>query len=173
MQTIVLGGGCFWCLEAVYQRVSGVSKVVSGYAGGFIDNPSYYDVCTGNTGHAEVVEITFDESVISLRGILEVFFATHDPTTENQQGNDRGTQYRSIIFYQTEFERKTIDVIVKEHSLLFSDPIVTQVEPAVEFWPAEGNHQNYYNDNTQQPYCQVVVGDKLKKLEQYLAKTKG
>ncbi len=169
MATIILGGGCFWCLEAVYQRVKGVSKVVSGYCGGAMENPDYKSVCNGTSGHAEVVQITYDESKITLAQLLDIFFTIHDPTTLNRQGNDIGTQYRSIVFYQSEPEKAVIEQTVQAAQEDYRDPIVTQVEPQQVFWPAEEHHHNYYNNNSSQPYCQVVVGQKVEKLYQYFS----
>jgi peptide-methionine (S)-S-oxide reductase len=162
-----LGGGCFWCVEAVFQRVEGVESVQSGYAGGRVQNPSYQEVCSGNTGHAEVVQITFNPSVVSYSELLEIFFTTHDPTTPNRQGNDVGTQYRSIILYhsndQLQVARQVIDDL--NHTEVFDDPIVTEVIEYSRFYKAETYHQNYYNNNKAQPYCTFVVAPKVKKLK--------
>ena len=160
-----LGGGCFWCLEAVYDELQGVEKVVSGYAGGHVDNPSYKQVCTGTTGHAEVVQLTYDPEKITFREILEVFFVIHDPTTLNRQGNDVGPQYRSAIFYHDETQKETADATIAEleETNAFSDPIVTEVAPLDTFYPAEAYHQDYYQNNRLQPYCQFVVKPKLAK----------
>lgn len=164
-ETITLGGGCFWCLEAVYQELQGVEKVVSGYMGGKSINPAYEDVCTGRTGHIEVVQVTFDPAVTSFREILAVFFVIHDPTTLNRQGNDTGTQYASAIFYHTEEQRAIAETLVREleDQKAFDDPIVTQIRPAETFYPAEGYHQNYYRDNPRKSYCMFVVAPKLEK----------
>jgi peptide-methionine (S)-S-oxide reductase len=171
MTIATLGGGCFWCLDAVYRRLRGVEQVVSGYAGGHVPNPSYRQVCDGTTGHAEVAQITFNPDVISFRELLEVFFATHDPTTLNRQGNDIGTQYRSIILYHTPEQQReateVIDELTREH--VFDDPIVTEVEPLGEFYPAEAYHQDYYERNTSQPYCRAVIGPKVAKMRKKFA----
>jgi methionine-S-sulfoxide reductase len=170
-QTIVLGGGCFWCLEAVFQQVDGVLSVTSGYSGGVIENPTYRQVCQGSTGHAEVVEVIFDDQAISLTEILEIFFVIHDPTTLNRQGADVGTQYRSVVFYQTKNEQMVIEKIIQsfKEKELYNDPIVTQVLPLEKFYPAEEYHQNYYQNNPNQGYCQVVINPKLSKLKQKFA----
>lgn len=161
------GGGCFWCTEAVFQKLRGVSKVVSGYAAGDTDAPTYEQICTGATGHAEVIQITFDPAVISFEDLLAVFFATHDPTTLNQQGADRGTQYRSIILAHNEAQQSAAEKMIEELNASgeFSSPIVTQVEPIPTFYPAEGYHQNYFNANPGQPYCMAVIPPKLAKLQ--------
>lgn len=164
-ETATLGGGCFWCMEAVYERLPGVISVTSGYAGGHIANPTYEQVCTGTTGHAEVTQITFDPAKISFAKLLEVFWQAHDPTTLNRQGNDEGTQYRSVIFYHDEKQR-----LIAEKSKLaaqndFSSPIVTEIVPFTKFYPAEDYHQGYYDDNTNAGYCRVVITPKLEKLE--------
>lgn len=163
MQRLVLGGGCFWCIEAVYSQVKGVKNAVSAYAGGARKNPSYENVCTGATGHAEVVDIEFDEKVISRGELLEIFFVVHNPTTLNQQGADRGTQYRSVIYYKDEEEQKIIlDAIAKaQHN--FKEKIVTEVSPLPEVYHAEAYHQRYYENNPYQGYCQVVIAPKLQK----------
>ncbi|MBN8731996.1 MAG: peptide-methionine (S)-S-oxide reductase MsrA [Acidobacteria bacterium] len=166
-----LAGGCFWCLEAVYQELDGVQSVVSGYMGGHVDNPTYQDVCTGSTGHAEVVQITYDESRLSFRDILEVFFAIHDPTTLNRQGNDVGTQYRSAIYcHNTEQETEARAIIEEfEKDGAFRAHLVTEVTPAESFWPAEKYHQSYFVNNPYQPYCMAVVSPKLSKFRQKFA----
>lgn len=163
-----LGGGCFWCLEAVFVEVRGVEQVDSGYAGGAVADPTYEDVCTGRTGHAEVVQLTFDPDVISYRELLEIFFAIHDPTTPNRQGNDVGTQYRSVIFYHSPEQQQTAQEVIGEltESQTFAAPIVTQVVPLDKFYKAETYHQNYFAQNPHQPYCQVVVAPKVTKLRQ-------
>jgi peptide-methionine (S)-S-oxide reductase len=160
-----LGGGCFWCLEAVFEQLRGVEKVESGYSGGTVDRPNYRQVCGGDTGHAEVVQVTFDPSAVSFREVLEVFFATHDPTTLNRQGADEGTQYRSAIFYHSEAQRETAGKLIAEleASGTWRDPIVTEVEPAKEFFKAEDYHQGYFRDNPAQPYCQAVINPKVAK----------
>src|SRR3984885_14853213 len=167
-----LAGGCFWCLEAVYDDMEGVLSVESGYMGGRQPNPSYHDVCTGRTGHAEVVQIAFDPSVTSFHDILEVFFAIHDPTTRDRQGNDAGTQYRSAIFYHSEEQRTAAELMIHElnASKVFSGPIVTEVQPASTFYRAEDYHQEYFANNPQQPYCAYVVAPKLQKFRHKFAK---
>ena len=171
MAIAVLGGGCFWCLEAVYDRLKGVTSVESGYMGGRVDNPTYQQVCGGNTGHVEVVRVTFDPQQISFAELLEVFFGIHDPTTLNRQGNDVGEQYRSVIFYESAEQKKeaeeTIAALNAKH--VWPDPIVTAVEPAQKFYVAEDYHQTYFANNASQPYCQLVVGPKVKKFEKTFA----
>ena len=164
-QTAVLGGGCFWCLEAVFDRLRGVQAVESGYAGGHDANPSYAEVCNGNTGHAEVVRISFDPGTVSFKDLLKVFFAIHDPTTKDRQGNDVGTQYRSVIFCQTPEQRAEAEAVIAEldRAKLWDDPIVTEVAEAATFYPAEGYHQRYFERNASQPYCQFVVAPKVAK----------
>jgi peptide-methionine (S)-S-oxide reductase len=162
-ETATLGGGCFWCLEAIFQDLKGVEKVESGYAGGASARPTYEDVCTGTTGHAEVVQITFDPAVISFQEILEVFFATHDPTTLNRQGADVGTQYRSAIFYHTPDQKSVAVQVMAQigHAGLWDGKIVTQVSPFTAFDRAEAYHQDYYRNHTGQPYCQMVIAPKV------------
>ncbi len=162
-ETITLGGGCFWCTEAVFDRVRGVIAVESGYANGHVDHPSYKAVCGGDTGHAEVLKVEFDPEVISLRQLLEIFFATHDPTTLNRQGNDVGTQYRSAIYYETDAQKHVIHDLLREmgQDKLFGAPIVTEVEPLRSYWPAEDYHQDYFLNNPHQGYCAFVVGPKV------------
>jgi peptide-methionine (S)-S-oxide reductase len=164
-----LGGGCFWCLEAVFEQVRGVDKVESGYAGGSAVNPSYRQVCSDTTGHAEVVQVTFDPAVISYREILEIFFAIHDPTTLNRQGMDEGTQYRSAIFYHSPQQQQTAQQLIDElnQADIWSRPIVTQVLPFPTFWKAEDYHQGYFRANPNQPYCQAVVGPKVAKFRKH------
>jgi peptide-methionine (S)-S-oxide reductase len=161
-----LGGGCFWCLDAVFGRLRGVIEVVSGYAGGRVNNPSYQAVCDGDTGHAEVVQFRFHPDQITYRELLDVFFAIHDPTTPNRQGNDVGTQYRSVIFTHSDLQAQTARQVIAElkASATFAKPVVTQVLPAPTFWPAETCHQGYFARNDRQPYCQIVVGPKVAKL---------
>jgi peptide-methionine (S)-S-oxide reductase len=161
-----LAGGCFWCLEAVFQRLRGVTKVVSGYAGGTVPNPSYEAVCTGATGHAEVTQITFDPAVISFRDLLDVFFTIHDPTTLNRQGGDEGTQYRSGIFYHSPEQKTEAERAIKELEAagVWDDPIVTEVVPLKTFYPAEDYHQDYYARNPSQSYCRAVIAPKVAKL---------
>lgn len=167
METITLGGGCYWCVEAVYENLKGVKSVVSGFSGGKILNPSYEEVCSGTTGHAEVVQITFDKNVTSLDEIFKVFFTVHDPTTLNRQGADKGTQYRSVIFYNDEEQKKEAQSIIAElkHAKVYENPIVTTLEPFTKFYKAEDYHQNYYANNKSQPYCQMVIQPKLEKFE--------
>ena len=164
-EVATLGGGCFWCLEAVYQEVKGVKKVVSGYAGGHVTNPSYQAVCAGTTGHAEVVQITFDPAVVSYLQLLEVFFTIHDPTTLNRQGADRGTQYRSAIYTHSQEQAEVAHAVIQrfEAEGIWKDPIVTEVTPLDHFYAAEAYHQNYYRTNPNQGYCQVVVAPKVAK----------
>ncbi len=170
-QTAVLGGGCFWCVEAAFNQLQGVQSVVSGYMGGRVPNPSYEQVCSGRTGHVEVAEITFDPAVISYEELLEVFFTVHDPTTLNRQGNDVGEQYRSVIFYRDEEQHETAKKVLAEltKERAFADPIVTTVEPASTFYPAEQYHQNYLANNPYQPYCIAVVSPKVKKIREKFA----
>lgn len=168
MQKAIVGGGCFWCIETLFRRLQGVDAVISGYAGGSVPHPSYREVCTGRTGHAEVVQITFDERIITYRDILEIFFEVHDPTTLNRQGGDVGTQYRSTIMpYNDEQEHLAIAVRA-ERQQTSENPIVTTIERPVTFYPAEDYHQDYFNDNGAQPYCQAVIAPKVRKfLVQY------
>lgn len=170
-ETATLGGGCFWCLEAVYELAEGVLDVRSGYAGGIRPNPTYEQVCSGTTGHAEVVQVRFDPDVISFREVLEIFFGIHDPTTLNRQGPDRGTQYRSAIFYESETQRDTARELIAElnDDGPWDDPIVTEVEPLDAFYEAEGYHQEYFRGNRFQPYCQVVVAPKVAKFRKRFA----
>ena len=165
--TITLGGGCFWCVEAVYEMLDGVVKVESGYSGGTVKNPSYREVCTGTTGHAEVAQITFDNSKTSFEEILKVFFTVHDPTTLNRQGPDVGTQYRSVIFYRNDNQRKISKSIIDDlnKNNVYSKPVVTQLEPYTVFYKAEDYHQDYYNQNKEAPYCRMVIQPKLEKFE--------
>lgn len=168
METAVLAGGCFWCVEAVFQQLNGVDHVESGYTGGSVINPTYEQVCEGNTGHAEVIKIWYDPAVVSFTELLEVFFKTHDPTTLNRQGADVGTQYRSAIFYRNEDEKKISEEIIAElnESGYYSDKIVTTLEPLKEYYAAEDYHQNYFKrKGDQNPYCQMVVKPKLEKFE--------
>lgn len=169
MEKILLGGGCFWCIEAAYSRVNGVVSAVSGYAGGKNPNPTYQQICTGATGHAEVVEVTFDESIISCEEILEIFFTIHNPTTLNAQGADVGTQYRSVIFYNSEEQKECAKKVVSTIKENFRDPIVTELSVAPEFYEAEAYHQNYFDLNPSQGYCQVVIAPKIEKLESKFA----
>jgi peptide-methionine (S)-S-oxide reductase len=164
-ETATLGGGCFWCLEAVYQEMAGIGSVRSGYAGGRRENPTYAQVSTGATGHAEVVQLTYDPGVVSFRSLLEVFFSIHDPTTLNQQGADIGTQYRSVIFWSSEDQEATARAMIGEIEAagIFPAPVVTEVAPLAAFYPAEDDHQNYFRDHPAQPYCQVVIDPKVRK----------
>jgi peptide-methionine (S)-S-oxide reductase len=165
-ETVTLAGGCFWCLEAAFEGLRGVVRVTSGYAGGHVADPSYAQVCGGTTGHAEVVQITFDPQVISFRELLEFFFSIHDPTTLNSQGADVGTQYRSAIFHHTSEQKAEAERMITElgASGVWDQPIVTEVKPFAEFYPAEEYHQQYYRKNPEQPYCQLVIAPKLAKL---------
>ncbi len=165
--SIILGGGCFWCLEAVFLNLKGVLKVKSGYSGGHVKNPGYREVCYGKTGHAEVLQVDYDPELIDQETILEVFFTFHDPTTLNRQGNDVGTQYRSIIFYNTQEEKETFQTYIDgPASEIWSDPIVTELKELEIFYPAEAYHDNYYNLNKGQGYCQFVISPKVNKLKQ-------
>jgi peptide-methionine (S)-S-oxide reductase len=165
MEKATFGAGCFWCVEAVFERLDGVSSVVSGYAGGNKANPTYEEVCTGQTGHAEVAQITFDPSKISYEKLLSIFWESHDPTTLNRQGADAGTQYRSAIFYHDERQRLAAEQSMAEARKEFDDPIVTEIVALKEFYPAENYHQDYYNNHKNAPYCALVIGPKLKKLK--------
>ncbi len=168
IQTAVFGGGCFWCTEAVFLRLKGVITVTSGYAGGSSEHPTYESVSMGNTGHAEAIQIEFDPAQISYQDLLDVFFHTHDPTTLNRQGNDSGTQYRSVILYQNEDQKQaaenSIARLTAEHA--FDQPIVTEVKALDKFYSAEAYHQQYYDNNQYQPYCQIVISPKLQKFEE-------
>ena len=170
-ETATLGGGCFWCLEAVYDQMEGVQSVESGYMGGHMANPDYRSVCTGTTGHVEVVQVTFDPAVTTYREILEVFFSTHDPTSRDRQGNDAGPQYRSVIFYHGDGQRDTAHQVIAavEAEGLWPRPIVTEVQPATTFYVAEDYHQEYFQNNPQQPYCAFVVSPKVKKFREKFA----
>ncbi|HMQ70445.1 MAG TPA: peptide-methionine (S)-S-oxide reductase MsrA [Ignavibacteria bacterium] len=170
LDSAILGGGCFWCIEAILNELKGVEKVESGYSGGNIKNPTYQEVCTGKTGHAEVVKITFDPEIISYGKLIEIFFHIHDPTTLNRQGNDVGTQYRSVIFYNSEAQKKTAEEVIKNisDSGLWSDPVVTVVEALEAYYPAEDYHQDYYNNNKEKSYCSIVIAPKIAKFyEEY------
>lgn len=170
-EVTTLGGGCFWCLEAVFDQLQGVEHVESGYAGGWVVNPTYHHVCSDNTGHAEVVQVTFDPQQISFRDILEVFFSIHDPTTLNRQGADVGTQYRSAIFYHSPEQKAAAEQMIKELTAAkaWRDPIVTEVKALKEFYMAEDYHQEYFANNARQPYCQVVVAPKVAKFRKHYA----
>jgi peptide-methionine (S)-S-oxide reductase len=176
VRTAVFGGGCFWCTEAVFQDLRGVRSVLPGYSGGTIANPSYQQVCTDTTGHAEVVAVTFDPREVSYRDLLGVFFATHDPTTLNRQGNDVGSQYRSVIFYEDDEQRREAEQAIAELELegVYGAPIVTQLEPLGAFYEAEPYHRNYFRNNPEQPYCSVVIAPKVAKFRQrYLDRLRG
>jgi peptide-methionine (S)-S-oxide reductase len=166
-EVATLAAGCFWCVEAIFQQLNGVEKVVSGYAGGKVKNPTYKEVCTGETGHAEVIQVYYDPKIISFENLLEVFFKTHDPTTLNRQGADVGTQYRSSVFYHNDEQKETASSIIKEldKSGAFDNKIVTLLEPFTEFYVAEDYHQNYFNENGNNPYCQMVVRPKVEKFQ--------
>ena len=170
-QTAVLAGGCFWCLEAVFDRIEGVTGVRSGYSGGDVENPTYEQVSTGTTGHAEAVELRFDPRKITYREILEIFFAMHDPTTRDRQGADVGPQYRSAVFFVDDRQRETARQVVREltEAGVFDAPIVTEIVPLERFWEAEAHHQDYYDRNTQQGYCRLVISPKLSRLRQKFA----
>lgn len=167
LDTITLGGGCYWCVEAVYENLNGVKSVVSGFSGGKTTNPTYKEVCTGETGHAECVQITYDKTITSLDEIFKVFFTVHDPTTLNRQGADEGTQYRSVIFYKNEEQKKAAQTIINalKKEKVYSSPIVTTLEPYTKFYKAEEYHQNYYENNKNKPYCRMVIQPKLEKFE--------
>jgi peptide-methionine (S)-S-oxide reductase len=174
-EVATLAGGCFWCLEAVFKDLRGVESVISGYSGGSLPNPTYHQVCAGTTGHAEVVQVTFDPRAVSFREILEVFFTIHDPTTLNRQGADAGTQYRSAIFYHSPEQREVAEQVIGELTAerLWPDPIVTEVTPLTEFYAAEDYHQDYFERNPYQPYCMVVVAPKVAKFrKKFLDKLK-
>lgn len=170
IETIVLGGGCFWCTEGIFQRVPGVVSVVSGYAGGTVENPTYEQVSTGRTGHAEVVKVEYDNSSEVLQKILDIFFVLHDPTSLNKQGNDVGTEYRSAVFFTTPEQEKMIADTINRIKGDYDKPIVTEVKPLDVFYMAEDYHQNYYNNNSNKPYCTLVIGPKLEKLNKILGK---
>ncbi len=162
-----LAGGCFWCLEAVYQNVKGVEQVVSGYSGGSVDNPTYDQLHKANTGHAEAVQITFDPEIISYKKLLEIFYTIHDPTTPNRQGPDAGEEYRSVIFYHDDKQKTIAEKVTKNFAAkVWSDPIVTQIAPLEKFWPAENYHQNFYENNKNVGYCQIVINPKLEKFRE-------
>ena len=166
-----LGGGCFWCIEAAFEELDGVESVTSGYAGGDVADPSYEAVCSGRTGHAEVVQVEYDPDVVSYRALLEVFFAVHDPTTEDREGPDVGSQYRSAVYYHDDEQRAVVESLVEalEAEGVYDDPIVTEVEPLDTFWTAEEHHQNYYEKNPDQPYCAVQIPPKLEKVREKFA----
>jgi peptide-methionine (S)-S-oxide reductase len=174
-ETATLGGGCFWCLEAVYLEMKGVLRVESGYMGGRIENPTYEQVCSGRTGHVEVVQVTFDPAVTTYRDVLEVFFGIHDPTTRDRQGNDVGTQYRSVIFYHNDAQRAAAEELIRELTVeeVFPAAIVTAVEPGAVFYKAEDYHQDYFRNHANQPYCAFVVAPKVKKFREKFAQRLG
>lgn len=175
LEVVTLGGGCFWCTEAIFTQLKGVEKVESGYSGGNLENPTYEQVSTGATGHAEAVQIAFDPGVISLEEVLQIFFSTHDPTTLNRQGPDVGTQYRSIIFYRDDQQKATAEQVMKEISeeKIYDAPIVTQLEPFKAFYPAEDYHRDYFKRHPEKAYCRLVIAPKIAKLrELYLSKLK-
>ena len=164
IQIATFGGGCFWCVEAVIQRLKGVKKLESGYSGGRFPNPTYKEVCGGLSGHAEVVQVTFDADTISYHDLITIFMTTHDPTTLNRQGADRGTQYRSVIYYHNDEQKEIIEQVMEELKDTFPDPIVTEVSPLGTFFVAEDYHQNYFNDNLAASYCRIVIDPKVQKL---------
>lgn len=168
-ETATLGGGCFWCTEAVFQELRGVQHIESGYTGGTVANPSYQQVCDGSTGHAEVTRITFDPAQVSYRELLEIFFTIHDPTTLNRQGNDIGTQYRSVIYYHDEAQRDTAHRVMAEMANVWDAPLVTELSPLGAYYPAESYHQNYYRQNPLQGYCAFVVAPKVVKFRKRFA----
>ncbi|HYZ33118.1 MAG TPA: peptide-methionine (S)-S-oxide reductase MsrA [Crenalkalicoccus sp.] len=170
-ETAVLGGGCFWCLDAVFRDLRGVSRVVSGYAGGHVSNPTYEQVCGKTTGHAEVVEVTFDPAELSYADLLRVFFTTHDPTTKDRQGNDVGPQYRSIILHGSEEQRATAEAVRDEIAAagIWPEPIVTEIVPLERFWPGEAEHQDYFARTPWNPYCQVIIAPKVRKFRKIFA----
>jgi len=175
IETAILANGCFWCTEAIFQQLKGVKSVTSGYTGGTVKNPTYKEICTGTTGHAEAIQIKFDTSIISYQEILEVFFSTHDPTTLNRQGYDVGSQYRSAIFYNSENQKDIAMSFIEDltNAAVFEKPIVTEVTASTIFYPAEDYHQNYYNNNKTQGYCVAVINPKLEKfMKQYQSKLK-
>lgn len=169
IQIATFGGGCFWCIDAAFRRVKGVLNVSSGYAGGEIENPSYQQICTGLTGHAEVVQLDFDSSIVSYNTLLKMFFTLHDATQLNRQGNDVGTQYRSVIYYHTEQQKAEAQTMIAALQKQIREPIVTELSPISNFYPAEQYHQDYYNENPNQGYCSILIAPKLEKFGQYFA----
>lgn len=167
-EVVTLGGGCFWCIEAIFEELEGVDRAESGYAGGWVDNPTYKEVCTGTTGHAEVVQVTFDPKVISLKEILKIFFTMHDPTTLNRQGPDVGTQYRSVIFYHSQEQKAIAEQVIEEiqTAKLWDAPIVTEIVPFKAFYKAEDYHQEYYKLNPGQAYCRIIIAPKIQKFRE-------
>lgn len=175
LEVATLGGGCFWCLEAIYNELKGIIKVESGYAGGTVPDPTYKQVCTGTTGHAEVIQITYNPNIITFKEILQIFFTMHDPTTLNRQGNDVGTQYHSTIIYHNKNQKQTAEQVIKEitQARIWNNPIVTQIEPYNIFYKAEEYHQEYYIKNPEQSYCRIIIVPKIAKLrKQYFDKLK-
>jgi len=168
-EVLTLGGGCFWCIEAIFDELKGVERVESGYSGGWVPNPTYRQVCTGTTGHAEAVQITFDPKVISLKELLEIFFTVHDPTTPNRQGPDVGTQYRSVIFYRNEEQKAVAEQVIKEieAAKIWDAPLVTELSPFQAFYKAEDYHQEYFKLNGEQPYCRFVIAPKVVKFREH------
>jgi peptide-methionine (S)-S-oxide reductase len=166
METATFAGGCFWCTEAIFQRLKGVISVISGYTGGSVENPTYEQVCSGTTGHAEAIQITFDPAIISFETLLEVFFKLHDPTTLNRQGGDSGTQYRSAVFYHDEKQKLAVETMINQlnNQKLYPNPIVTKIEPYQKFYKAEEYHQDFYKNNAPNPYCTVIIDPKIRKL---------
>jgi len=169
LQSATFGGGCFWCIEAVIQRLKGVESLKSGYSGGFIKNPPYREVCTGRTGHAEVIQVTFNPDIISYHDLLFIFMTSHDPTTLNRQGADVGTQYRSVILYHNEEQKKIAEQVFDEVKAFYDDPVVTELAAFEVFYNAEEDHQNYYNNNQEARYCQIVIDPKVQKLKKMYA----
>jgi len=169
MEKAIFAGGCFWCTEAVFQRLNGVESILPGYTGGTIKNPAYREVCTGRTGHAEAIEITYNKEEVSFKTLMEIFFATHDPTTLNRQGADVGTQYRSGIFYTSEEQKEQAEAFIKElnNTKYFEAPVVTEISPLTVFYKAEEDHQNYYNENSDQQYCDFTITPKIEKITQF------
>ncbi len=172
-QLATFGGGCFWCIDAAFRRVNGIRSVTSGYAGGALADPSYQEICSGMTGHAEVVQLDFDPRVIDYPTLLKMFFALHDPTQLNRQGNDKGTQYRSVVFYHNEAQRQQTQTMLEQLAPEYDCPLVTELSPATTFYPAEGYHQDYYNENPNQGYCSLLIAPKLAKFsEQFHSRLK-
>lgn len=169
LSTATFGGGCFWCIEAVMQRLKGILSIKSGFSGGFIKNPPYREVCTGRTGHAEVIQVTFDADIISYHDLIFIFMTSHDPTTLNRQGADSGTQYRSVILYHNEEQKAIAEQVFEETKTFYENPIVTQLVEFEKFYDAEEDHQNYYNNNQDARYCQIVIDPKIQKLKKMYA----
>jgi len=169
LSTATFGGGCFWCVEAVIQRLKGIESVKSGYSGGFIKNPPYREVCTGRTGHAEVIQVTFDPDIITYHDLIYIFMTSHDPTTLNRQGADKGTQYRSIVLYHNNEQKEIAEKVFDEVKPFYEDAIVTELKPFKAFYNAEEDHQNYYNNNQEARYCQIVIDPKVQKLKKMYA----